>query len=367
MVVATTNRPDSATLGSYSRSMLPLTLPIDLHEHGVRLRRLHSDDATRLAESRNDPVTAAFQSWETPFPLEKAVAQIDEMSSHDTPTPGAWMNVVIADRNDDTYLGDVGVNLSKNERAGELGYTLSPSARGRGLATVAAQHMIKWLFSDPQFGRVSAEIHPDNVASARVLERLGFIWEGCTRQSYWVGDAVSDNAIYGLLRSDREAWNARTLASPKQVQLIEITPDNVHDVTALRTHKSQERFVAPVIGSLRDALLPEVIDGGAVTPWYRAIEADGVLAGFMMVADTNAHHPHPYLWRLLVDRMHQGRGIGQQAMLALIEQRRQRGDTRLMTSWVPGHGSPAPLYLGLGFIPTGIEVDGEIEGALALQ
>jgi RimJ/RimL family protein N-acetyltransferase len=341
-------------------------LPIELPDYGIRLRRMRPDDAPALAESRSDPTTAQFQSWETPFSLDKATEVIASMNDIDVPQPGRWMNVAIADAATDIYLGDSGLRLSDNGRSAELGYILSPAARGRGIATAAASAIIEWLFEDPQRTRILADLHPDNVASARVVERLGFIYEGCSRQSYWVGDVVSDDAHYGLLRSDWQVWNTRLRTRPNAVRLIEVTNDNLCAVSALTTHKSQERFVAPMTGSFRDALIREEVDGVALDPWYRAIEADGVIVGFMMVADTNATHRDPLLWRLLIDRTHQGRGIGRLALDELMANRRLQGDTKLLTSWVPGHGSPEPFYRKAGFIPTGVELDGEIEGELAL-
>jgi diamine N-acetyltransferase len=96
----------------------------------------------------------------------------------------------------------------------------------------------------------------------------------------------------------------------------------------------------------------------------RAIDADGDLVGFVMVARTTPAHPEPYLWRLLVDRMHQRRGIGNATLALVVAQCRAWGDRSLLTSWVPDRGSPAPVYLAAGFVPTGNVIDGEIEGRL---
>jgi ribosomal-protein-alanine N-acetyltransferase len=51
--------------------------------------------------------------------------------------------------------------------------------------------------------RIEADIDPRNVASARLLERLGFVQEGLLRERWMVDDEVSDSAFYGLLESDR--------------------------------------------------------------------------------------------------------------------------------------------------------------------
>ena len=102
-------------------------------------------------------------------------------------------------------VGDVVAFLTPNGRTAEIGYTLDASARGRGYATEAAAAMIDHLVDITGVHRIEASTHPDNVASNRVLERLGFTLEGVKRESYWVEDIVTDDAIWGLLARD---WRA---------------------------------------------------------------------------------------------------------------------------------------------------------------
>ena len=101
-------------------------------------------------------------------------------------------------------------------------------------------------------------------------------------------------------------------------------------------------------------------------PWYRAVEADGELVGFVMCAEVTDAHREPYLWRLLVDRRHQRRGIGGRIISLVIDHAREQGATTLLTSWSEGPGSPEPFYRRLGFEPTGEIEDDEIVARLHL-
>ncbi|NJP06765.1 MAG: GNAT family N-acetyltransferase [Chloroflexaceae bacterium] len=56
----------------------------------------------------------------------------------------------------------------------ELGYTVQPAYRGQGYATEAGRALIAWAFAQPGLQRIRAEALPDNAASIRVLEKLGF-------------------------------------------------------------------------------------------------------------------------------------------------------------------------------------------------
>jgi diamine N-acetyltransferase len=93
-----------------------------------------------------------------------------------------------------------------------------------------------------------------------------------------------------------------------------------------------------------------------VKPWYRSIYAHGVAVGFVMIAEVTPAHPEPYLWRLLIDRHHQGRGIGRAALAALARRLRSEGAERSdelgRRPWRPRAVLPR-----LGFVPTG-EMDG---------
>ena len=199
-----------------------------------------------------------------------------------------------------------------------------------------------------------------------VLERAGLLWEGHTRLSFWLGDDNSDDWMYGMTRPDWEAWTQRQ--SRAGVERAADRGDGRQPAGSAPAAYPQVTggFVSPVTDSFADALFPRVIDGAPLVPWLRAIEADGELAGFVMLAVTSEGHPEPYLWRLLVDRMHQRRGIGSAAIDLVVEQCREWGDRSLLVSWVPGKGSPEPLYLARGFVPTGTIDDGEIEARLAL-
>jgi diamine N-acetyltransferase len=135
---------------------------------------------------------------------------------------------------------------------------------------------------------------------------------------------------------------------------------------ALRVHHSQERLVAPVAVSLAEALVAPVEQGSVVDPWYRAVLADGAVVGFVMLARSGPDDPEPYLWRLLIDRLHQCRGIGATVVGLVADDVRSRGTTGLTVSWMPGKGSPEPMYLRLGFEPTGEIDDGEIVARLPL-
>lgn len=150
-----------------------------------------------------------------------------------------------------------------------------------------------------------------------------------------------------------------------RIRLVEVTDDNRDAVIAVRVHPAQERFVATVEKSFKDAESePEA------HPWFRAVYAGDEPVGFVMLSWNLTPGPGllgPYfLWRLLIGAEHQGRGYGTAILDEIVALIRADGATELLTSCVPGEGSPEPFYRRYGFEPTGAVEDGEIVLRLAL-
>ena len=145
-----------------------------------------------------------------------------------------------------------------------------------------------------------------------------------------------------------------------EVTLREVTRDTVRKIVALRTTPEQERFVAPNAVSIAQAYFQRDV------AWFRAIYEGDEPVGFVMVDDDVAKQQY-YLWRFMIDARHQRRGIGRKAIALVLDYVRTRpGATALLTSVVPGEGTPGPFYESLGFAYTGEEEDGELVMRLPL-
>ena len=150
------------------------------------------------------------------------------------------------------------------------------------------------------------------------------------------------------------------------VSLREITDYNREAVLALRIAPSQQGYVSSVADSLEEAR-----DNPEGNPWYRAIYADGEPVGFVMISWNVTPDPPRiigpwFLWKLLIDERHQGRGYGRDAVKLVADIARKQGASELLTSYVSGERSPEPFYRQLGFVPTG-EHDEKGEPVLALR
>jgi len=331
--------------------------PYPLRTERLVMRVMRITDAASFAAYRNDPDVARYQSWNLPFTEQDALSLLSGQDDRDDVSPGQWTQFAI--ERDGELVGDVCAHIDNTCGVAEIGFTLACTHQGRGYASEGAQALVRDLVQRVGVGRVRSELDPENIASQRVLENVGLMYEATTRKSFLWRGQWTDSVTYGATAEECRAWADRPHDSPEQVRLVPLTLENNRDYYALRTHHSQERFVASMSWSFADALFPEVIDGAPVVPRLYGVEADGEPVAFMMIAEVTPAHPEPYLWRLLVDRRHQRRGLGRRALDLLCDKLRAEGCTTLVTSWVPGPGTPAPFYRKYGFLETGEMVDGE--------
>ena len=100
-------------------------------------------------------------------------------------------------------IGEVSLTLRSEEaRQGELGYIFNPDFHGFGYATEASRAVLKMGFEGAALHRIFARCDARNVASARVMERLGMRREAHFREHMLVKGAWDEELIYALLEHE---------------------------------------------------------------------------------------------------------------------------------------------------------------------
>jgi aminoglycoside 6'-N-acetyltransferase len=83
-----------------------------------------------------------------------------------------------------------------------VGISLLPAARGKGVGTLAQRLLVSYLFDTAPVERIEAHTDVDNLAERRALEKVGFVKEGVLRSTQFREGRWRDVAIYSLLRSE---------------------------------------------------------------------------------------------------------------------------------------------------------------------
>jgi RimJ/RimL family protein N-acetyltransferase len=84
----------------------------------------------------------------------------------------------------------------------ELGYIVTPEARGRGVATAMLDSLTRWAFAELGMVRLYLVIDVENAASERVAERCGYVREGVMRSTHLKGEVRIDAGLWSRLASD---------------------------------------------------------------------------------------------------------------------------------------------------------------------
>lgn len=92
-------------------------------------------------------------------------------------------------------------------RPPDMGYILHPEHWGLGLATEALTAVLDRFFSTTDHAQATADVDPENAASIRVVQRLGFVQTGFAERTWNVGGEWKDSVYFALSRED---WRART-------------------------------------------------------------------------------------------------------------------------------------------------------------
>jgi len=94
----------------------------------------------------------------------------------------------------------------------EIGYFLVPSERGKGYGSEALKIMVDYLFLSKDIRRIQAQTDPRNIASQKVLEKVGFKKEGTLRKNFFMRGEWVDAFIYSILR---EEWKEPRILTKK--------------------------------------------------------------------------------------------------------------------------------------------------------
>jgi [ribosomal protein S5]-alanine N-acetyltransferase len=159
-----------------------------------RLRPYRRGDEAAICAVANDFMVARWMTQRFPHPYARRDADDwVEQAVNDSRTRHFAIEV------DGRLAGGVGFEPLEGERGGTatFGYWLGREFWGRGIATDAARTLSAHVFADTGIRRLEASVFAPNVASAKVLEKCGFVLEATLRSFFLERDgAVCDALLY---------------------------------------------------------------------------------------------------------------------------------------------------------------------------
>jgi [ribosomal protein S5]-alanine N-acetyltransferase len=172
-----------------------VTLPVIVTDR-LTLRGLQPTDGDALHGAYSDVAANRYGAHPPTTTIEESRAKVARSL-----TDPHWRTWAITLTGQDRAIGTVGSYEKRQGKVSEIGYMLDRAHWGSGIASEATAALIDLLFAEGQ-RRVFADTDPDNLASIRVVERLGFTREARLRAEWDTHIGVRDSLIFGLLRDE---------------------------------------------------------------------------------------------------------------------------------------------------------------------
>jgi ribosomal-protein-serine acetyltransferase len=185
-------------VSSAARPAVELTCELP---EGYSLRAMRESDLDELHAciERNRDELGKWLRWAQEPSLERTRGHLARGLRAERDGRGLRRAIVI----DGAIVGDVGLDVDRENNAGGIGYWLDRHHRGRGLISAAVGALVRHGFASLALRRIEIRTDVENRSSRAVAERLGFQLEGVLRQSYRVSEQhYSDDAVYSMLATD---------------------------------------------------------------------------------------------------------------------------------------------------------------------
>jgi RimJ/RimL family protein N-acetyltransferase len=166
----------------------------------LRLRPFTEDDFEALHAYQSSPDVTRFLYWEARGPQEVRAALEKKIASRAIRSEGDVLALAVELKDTSQMVGDFILQLtSEQHRTAELGYVIHPDRQGHGYATEAGRVLLRIAFEHLNLHRVVAGLDARNVASARVLEKLGMRQEAHFVENEFVKGEWQSAIEYAIL------------------------------------------------------------------------------------------------------------------------------------------------------------------------
>ncbi|MFK9097748.1 GNAT family N-acetyltransferase [Pseudomonas guariconensis] len=265
------------------------------------LRRIHCGDVAAIFTGLSHPQVIAHNG----VSFDSIEATYEQMHWYDAlleEDRGIWWGIALPGQ--DELIGACGFNdWSKADRSVDIGYWLMPENWGQGLMQDCLLAILRFAFDTLGVHRIHADVEPENSASTRLLERLGFVLEGTLRDVEYKGGRFLSLHQFSLLATDPAALAMLMDDTPT------LRPAREADAQALsalaRRSKAHWGYPEAWMNAWEGAL---TIHSTQLTGHYAVLTAaDGALLGFYGLEHGEDGWQLEHCW---VDPSAMGRGHG---------------------------------------------------------
>jgi ribosomal-protein-alanine N-acetyltransferase len=163
------------------------------------LRMIRNDDRQEMFEIRSNRQTMQYIPRPLANTVEDAQKVIDMINGF--VERNERINWAITEKGSDKMLGVIGyVRMLEDAHRSEVGYVMHHDSMGKGFAKESLQAVVDYGFNVMNLHSIEAIIRPDNAASIKLVEKLGFIREAFFRDYVFHEGQYYDEAVYSLIK-----------------------------------------------------------------------------------------------------------------------------------------------------------------------
>jgi [ribosomal protein S5]-alanine N-acetyltransferase len=175
-------------------------IPI-LETKRLKLRKITLDDVEDMYSYCSNEEVPKYASWNAHNSLKETKETIELVINQ-------WENKKLVHwgieyKENRKLIGTIEfVSLDTQHKVAEIGYAVSQEYWGKGIATEAANEVIKFGFNNINLVRIQARCYLENIGSARVMEKAKMSFEGVIRKGLFVKGKHQDLKMYSILSDE---------------------------------------------------------------------------------------------------------------------------------------------------------------------
>lgn len=184
---------------------------MQLETERLIIREFVPEDLEAVHAYASDPLVTRYMIW-GPNTEAETREYIRSMIDMQNQSPRQSYELAVVLRDTGQVLGGCGIHLT-GPRQGEIGYCFNPLFWKRGYTSEAAAALLRLGFGEFGLHRIYATCRPDNIASAKVMQKIGMRYEGHLREHMWHKGAWHDSYLYSIL--EHEYWQGEQAVDPE--------------------------------------------------------------------------------------------------------------------------------------------------------
>ncbi len=163
------------------------------------LRASTPADADALFNLRSDEAVMKYIGRPKPKSIEDILQLIEVIQNRVATNEGIEWAITL--QSTGGHIGTISFHrLIKEHYRAEVGYMLHPAYQRMGIMSEALNAVVAHGFNTMGLHSIEAQLDPNNIASAKLLEANGFVREGLFKENHYWNGRFNDTAVYSLLR-----------------------------------------------------------------------------------------------------------------------------------------------------------------------